>query len=82
MTLWERWADKAEWQQHLQGRLVTVGAYRNRAVCVSLVWATIRDKAVLFLEATSELVDWKMIDALVEERVSRCSQSRRDELRF
>jgi hypothetical protein len=63
MTLWERWTDKTEWQQHLQGRLVTVGTYHRRVVCVTLVWATIRGKAVLFLEATSELVDWKKIDA-------------------
>mgnify|MGYP000878653599 FL=1 len=67
MTLWERWIDKTEWQQHLQGRLVTVGTYHRRAVCVSLVWATIRGKAVLFLEATSELVDWKMIDAWLKK---------------
>lgn len=67
MTLWDKWVDKTEWQQHLQGRLVTVGAYRNRAVCVSLVWATIRGKAVCFLEATSELVDWKMIDAWLKK---------------
>ena len=66
MTLWERWVDKTEWQQHLQDHLVTVGTYRNRPVCVSFVWATIRGKVVLFLEATSELVDWTMIDALVE----------------
>ena len=26
-------------------------------------WATIQGKVVCFLEATSELVDWKMIDA-------------------
>jgi hypothetical protein len=36
MTLWERWADKTEWQQHLQGRLVTVGTYHGRPVCVNL----------------------------------------------
>jgi len=67
VTLWERWVDKTEWQEHRQGRLVTVGAYRNRPVCVSLVWAAIRGKAVCFLEATSELVDWKMIDAWLKK---------------
>jgi hypothetical protein len=67
MTLWERWADKTEWQQHLQGRLVTVGTYHGRPVCVNLFWATIRGHVVLFLEATSELVDWKMIDAWLKQ---------------
>lgn len=67
MTLWERWVDKTEWQQHLQDHLVTVGTYRNRPVCVSFVWATIRGKVVLFLEATSELVDWTMIDAWLKK---------------
>ena len=67
MTLWEGWVNKAEWQQHLQGRLVTVGTYRNRPVCVSLVWATIQGKVVCFLEATSELVDWKMIDVWLKQ---------------
>lgn len=67
MTLWEGWVNKAEWQQHLQGRLVTVGTYRDRPVCVSLVWATIRGHVVLFLEATSELVDWKRINAWLKQ---------------
>ena len=67
MTLWERRVDKTEWQQHLQDHLVTVGTYRNRPVCVSFVWATIRGKVVLFLEATSELVDWTMIDAWLKK---------------
>lgn len=67
MTLREKWVDKTEWQQHPQGRLVTVGTYRNRAVCISLVWATIRGKAVLFLDPTSELVDWKVIDAWLKK---------------
>lgn len=63
LTLWERWVDKTEWQEHRQGRLVEIGKYHGRPVCISLFWATVRNKVVLFLEATSQLVDWKMIEA-------------------
>jgi hypothetical protein len=68
LTLWERWAVKAEWVEHRQDWMLEIGKYNKRAVCVCCFWATIRGVVVLFLDATSELVDWKMIDAWLKEK--------------
>lgn len=62
MTLWELWKDRTEWVQVLEGEGVEVGKLNKRPVFIQLSWAVIRGVAVCFLEPTSELVDWKMID--------------------
>ena len=62
MTLWQSWKDKAEWVQVLEGKGVEVGKLNRRPIFISLNWAVIQGVAVCFLEPTSELVDWGMID--------------------
>jgi hypothetical protein len=67
--LWKEYAHtkKVTWVSGGGGPGLTVGYIDKRPVCISLLVDVINGKKILFLEATSELVDWKMIDAWLKE---------------
>lgn len=80
-VLWERWAKEAKglrgvptegarvaWIDQSRGWLVTVANLRKRPVCISIFGALVNDCAVLFYEATSEVVDWKKIKDWFRDR--------------
>jgi hypothetical protein len=67
--LWEQFCSQSttcrdplinKWEQ-LGGWLATVGSLRNRPVCISLHWCRLDGFLVCQWDATSELVDFKII---------------------
>lgn len=50
------------------GRFEQVGELAGRPVCVSLLWWKVRGARICFIDAVSEVVDWKLIDAWRRER--------------
>lgn len=67
LCLWQEWHTKCVWDQILTGILPTIGKLDGRPIVVSLFWARINGKMVLFYEPTSQLVDHLMIDKWFRE---------------
>jgi hypothetical protein len=53
---------KRPWKQNSSGLLETVGIVDGRPVCLSLLTNEVDGHKLLFIEATSQIVDWKMIE--------------------
>lgn len=69
--LWEKYASTSSiynltWAQ-MDGWLVTVGKLHGRSICISTRWVKIEKRLVMFWEATSQLVDHKMIENWLDE---------------
>ena len=62
---------RPEWtlDQSLSGPLVTVGHIGDRPICISVFVHTIGGERIAFVEATSQLVDWKMIEEWLMEHL-------------
>lgn len=56
---------KKTWVQH-GGYLITVGHYHKRPVCLSMMPVDVDGHKIMFIEATSQMVDHAMIDAWLE----------------
>ena len=57
LCLWERWNEKVEWESLSMGYGVsTEGGF------ISLLWKKINGQLVLFWEATSEKVDYRVVE--------------------
>jgi hypothetical protein len=54
-------SQKVAWRSDSLGVLLTLGELDGRPVCVSFTWATLNGKRVLFYNATSEVVDHKLV---------------------
>lgn len=65
MCLWQRHHKELgkPWIDNLSGRGVTVGHVEDMPVFISLRTAVVDGCKLLFIEATSQVVDWRMIDA-------------------
>lgn len=63
LCLWQEWQKPGKsWKENTSGFLETVGHLDGRPVCVSMFTATVDGHRLLFLDATSQVVDHKMID--------------------
>lgn len=60
--LWQDYKDKLEWESIPSGELATVGHLDGRPVCLSILWARLNGQLVLFQHATSQLVDYALIE--------------------
>ena len=81
--LWERYSleygsdsnVRVDWQDQSRGWLVEVGRLDNRPVCINVRGSLLNGLAVLFYEATSEVVDWKMIKEWFRERCATATSA-------
>lgn len=55
--------DPVHWEQVCDGKMEMVGKLGNREVWVSFRWAWLDGQLIAFWEATSQLVDHKLVDA-------------------
>lgn len=55
-----------KWEQ-MNGWLVTVGRYKKRPCCISVSWARINGRLIMFYHPTSQFVDWNMIDKWIDK---------------
>jgi len=60
--LWEKYSSRLDWQSNNAGIGVEIGRVDGRPVNLSLFTAKLNGHTVLFVDAVSQLVDYKMID--------------------
>lgn len=61
-TLWQRHAHQYSWEDNLSGIGYVIGTLDDRPIMLSLLTSTLGGKKILWIEPTSQVVDWKMID--------------------
>jgi len=68
-NLWVKWHDEygVPWEQDSLGMWQEIGKVDNRPVVVSVNWADIAGRRVAFVEPTSQLVDYVMVDKWAKE---------------
>lgn len=70
--LWEeneRSENPKSWKQDGGGPLVTVGHLDKMPVCISLFIVRVDSHKVLFFDATSQVVDYRLIDNWMEDNL-------------
>jgi hypothetical protein len=89
--LWEKFSDEAiyktplntyRWEQLNPGVLLTLGTLADMPVCLHVWWVRIDGVLVLFHEATSQVVDHRMVDKWVGENLAHCKDGRCDAANF
>ncbi len=50
-----------DWLQETAGKIITIGKCDKRPVCVTIFWAWLDGCKIMFYEATSQVVDHKMV---------------------
>lgn len=60
-----------DYKQDTGGPLITIGHIDGRPICIAPLIHEINSVRVLYVEATSALVDWTMIDSWVAARIRR-----------
>lgn len=58
-----------QWKQNLSGYIPQIGELDGRPICVSLFTAVVDDHKILFIEATSQLVDHRMIEEWLKKNL-------------
>jgi hypothetical protein len=59
---WERWNKEYNFQQDTAGRMFQVGEFGGQPIWVSFIWYVVNGHYVCFYEATSNVVNWKMVE--------------------
>lgn len=67
-SLWKQHNEKvSSWTNRLGGYSITLGIIEGMPIVLSVVFEQIEDHLILFYTPTSQLVDWRMIEAWVEK---------------
>ena len=70
LCLWrEAMQRKESWVTDHSGILETVGRLANRPVCISLLIIEVKGYRILFMEATSQVVDHVMIEDWLKKNI-------------
>lgn len=71
LELWKYWHQEKgyTWVQNNSGWLVHVGDLADKEVWISPLAHIVNGKKILFVEATSSVVDWEMIDEYLKKHV-------------
>lgn len=67
--LWERHSKTHEWKSSGVGYGVLIGADHDRPVFMSLTYVMIDGHKILFIDLTSMLVNWTMVDRWLEKNL-------------
>lgn len=54
------------WEQEGSGYLITIGEIDNRPICINVWWEWLEGYRVMFYEATSQVVDYVIVDNWIE----------------
>lgn len=81
-ALWQSYHPAVNWGQINSGRGFQIGTLADMPVVIGLTWAIIDGQRVMFVEATSQVVDYRMVEAWLEancqpmwdqgHRIARC----------
>lgn len=78
VSLWNTYAKKGkatllthdlpryEWEDCTTGASLQLGTCDGRPVCVAFFWALINGAVVCFYDATSQVVDWQLVEASLD----------------
>lgn len=79
MYIWQTWHEKYgyPWKQE-HGYLVTVGELMDRPICISVMFVKVKEKLIMFWHATSELVDYVMIDEWLKKNLPDAYHNKTD----
>lgn len=55
-----------KWEQVMSGTMIEIGELDNRPINLAVNWAILEGYRVLFYEAVSQVVDYKMVDEWIE----------------
>lgn len=69
--------DRVDWEQVNPGWLETVGTVGDSPVAVSIGFSYLDGHLILFWEATSQVVDYRMIEAWLEANVPAYAKGKR-----
>lgn len=71
LILWEKWHQQKgySWIEDNSGPLITVGSIGTRPVCIAPLVHVVNGRKIMFVEATSILVDWCMIHEWLHDNV-------------
>lgn len=64
-----------KWEEESSGVLITLGELAEMPVCLSLRWAIIENKRVMFVYQTSMVTDWRMVKEYLKENCPNIEQS-------
>lgn len=68
--------DTSSWKQINLGTVATIGHIGSRPICISLFWNRIYGELVLFWDATSEVVDYKLIKDWLDSHLASGAKMR------
>lgn len=77
-TLWQYWHQEKgySWVQNDSGWLECVGKVADKEVWISPLAHIVNGRKILFVDATSTVVDWDMIEKYLEQNVpSACTRN-------
>lgn len=66
---------RVTWKQGLSGPLVKIGELDNRPIMLSLFVDEVNGHRILFIECTSQVVDWVLIDAWLVQNIPQSAIS-------
>lgn len=70
MCLWQRWQEMGKsWVSTGHGYLATVGHLGDMPVCISILTATVDGEKILFIDPTSQVVDYRMVEEWLKTHV-------------
>ena len=71
LCLWEKWHQQKgyTWIQDMSGPLITVGSIGTRPVCIAPLVHVVNGRNIMFVEVTSNVVDYSMIYEWLYENV-------------
>lgn len=66
-----------KWEENLRGYIEYVRWVQGRPICVSMFKATIDGQSILFWDATSQLVDYAIIEDWLEKVIPKTARDER-----
>lgn len=76
LCLWEKWHQQKgyTWTESTRGPLITIGQIDSRPICIAPLIHVVNGRKIMFLETTSQVVDWAMIEDWLTKNVpSACT---------
>lgn len=82
-ALWEKFSTETihktpmsvvRWEEDSLGHMTTIGWFNKRPININFRWATLNGHSILFYDACSQLVDYKMVEDWLDKytKFRRC----------
>lgn len=78
--LWKEYHNSLElftWKEGGGGPMVTIGHVGDMPVCICLLVDVVEGHRILFVDATSQVVDWRMVDEWLKKHLPQSAYNER-----